>query len=68
MHIKTYRAGSAQEAIRMVKKEMGADAVTTTLLFSIYQDHDTVAGIGREEYCNENTIRKLIRRFRDEAR
>ena len=27
MHIKTYRAGSAQEAIRMVKKEMGADAV-----------------------------------------
>jgi flagellar biosynthesis protein FlhF len=27
MHIKTYRAVSAQEAIRMVKKEMGADAV-----------------------------------------
>ncbi len=30
-------------------REMGIDAVTTTLLFSIYQDHDTVAGIGREE-------------------
>jgi epoxyqueuosine reductase len=29
--------------------EMGMDAVTTTLLFSIYQDHDVVAGIGREE-------------------
>jgi predicted adenine nucleotide alpha hydrolase (AANH) superfamily ATPase len=29
--------------------ELGADAVTTTLLYSIYQDHDTVAGIGREE-------------------
>ena len=28
---------------------MGRDTVTTTLLFSIYQDHDTVAGIGREE-------------------
>ncbi|MEW6669181.1 MAG: hypothetical protein AB1512_28550 [Thermodesulfobacteriota bacterium] len=27
MHIKTYRAPSAQEAIRMVKKEMGTDAV-----------------------------------------
>lgn len=30
-------------------KEVGAGAVTTTLLYSIYQDHDTVAGIGREE-------------------
>jgi predicted adenine nucleotide alpha hydrolase (AANH) superfamily ATPase len=30
-------------------KEIGADAVSTTLLFSIYQAHDTVAGIGREE-------------------
>jgi predicted adenine nucleotide alpha hydrolase (AANH) superfamily ATPase len=30
-------------------KEIGADAVTTTLLYSIYQDHDAVAGIGREE-------------------
>ncbi len=29
--------------------EIGADAVTTTLLYSIYQDHDAVAGIGREE-------------------
>ena len=29
--------------------EMGVDAVTTTLLFSIYQAHDTVAGIGKEE-------------------
>ncbi len=28
---------------------MGLDAVTTTLLFSIYQVHDTVAGIGKEE-------------------
>ncbi len=30
-------------------KEIGADALTTTLLFSIYQAHDTVAEIGREE-------------------
>jgi predicted adenine nucleotide alpha hydrolase (AANH) superfamily ATPase len=30
-------------------KEIGADAVTTTLLYSVYQDHDTIAGIGREE-------------------
>lgn len=30
-------------------RELGADAVTTTLLFSVYQDHDAVAGIGREE-------------------
>jgi predicted adenine nucleotide alpha hydrolase (AANH) superfamily ATPase len=30
-------------------KEVGADAVTTTLLFSIYQDHDAVRGIAREE-------------------
>jgi predicted adenine nucleotide alpha hydrolase (AANH) superfamily ATPase len=30
-------------------KEVGADAVTTTLLYSIYQDHDVVRGIAREE-------------------
>jgi epoxyqueuosine reductase len=30
-------------------REMGVNCVTTTLLFSIYQDHDAVAGIGREE-------------------
>jgi len=32
-----------------------------------YLQWQAASGIGREEYCNENTIRKLIRRFRDEA-
>lgn len=36
-------------AVAEMGREIGADAVTTTLLFSIYQDHDTIAGIGREE-------------------
>ena len=36
-------------AVAEMGKEIGADAVTTTLLYSIYQDHDTIAGIGREE-------------------
>ena len=30
-------------------KEIGADAVTTTLLYSIYQDHSAIQTIGREE-------------------
>ncbi len=30
-------------------KEIGVDAVTTTLFYSIYQDHDTLRGIAREE-------------------
>lgn len=36
-------------AVAEMGKELGAAAVTTTLLYSIYQDHDAIAGIGREE-------------------
>jgi len=32
-----------------------------------YLQWQAASGVAREEYCNENTIRKLIRRFRDEA-
>ena len=44
-------------------KETGVDAVTTTLLYSIYQNHDSVAGIGREE-CEDAGVEFLYEDFR----
>ena len=69
--------GDSQTALQACERiaEHGYQYPLNPTLRDELQDHEILpylqwhaaSGIAREEYRNENTIRKLIRRFRDEA-